>query len=160
MQVLAILLAVTLGLGIPVSDMEQASKTKQFIQQPFAFDPDLKGLEANTRGRLKLKEEPIKNAYDTDRVDTLKHVSVKGADISYYYTKGNLLWYKATIDGKKVPLVNNVKLGMSRKALQAALPDLVKADDKLTATWDDVGTVAFTFKRDKLKSIYLERYIE
>lgn len=161
MAILALLLSLSIQFAAVAQNDSSIVPVRHFIATPISFPADMQGFDANIRGRLRVQSEPITNEYNPQVIDTLRHVRVRGAAVSFYDKGDDLLWYKMDISGKKVPLTHGVHLGMTRDELKSQLTGLkTEGENEVGEDASAFGKVIFTLKRDKVKSIYLERYIE
>lgn len=150
-----------LGAFISQAKGPERSAIEAFIADPFNVSSDLKSINGQIRGCTKLDKEPIANEYHQGQTDTIYTLRKRKSSLGLYKRGGELIFYQADINNRKVKLRDDIKVGMKLDELNEKLPGLRESGDGILSYTNTRGDQLKVYtRRNKVKRIYIERYIE
>jgi hypothetical protein len=109
---------------------------------------------------VKISFEPVKNAFDSTRIDSVVNIKIGNTSFKYYSRKESKVLLEAIISDDRLPISNEIKIGMSRTAFESGVLSKYFRQKISTSTNcidisppSDYENLHFLFAADKLVSV-------
>jgi hypothetical protein len=137
-------------------------KKEQLVFYPFTFEPTVANFCTHFKPSYKLKIFTKKNTFYPSAIDSIYRFSYKKSELFIYKAYERELFVGGSIFDNIVVLRNGIRVGISRKDFFSCFSDLKSStDDTIRITSKKgINSFNFIFKKDKLKAIKIDNYID
>src|SRR6056297_776733 len=141
-------------------DYEKISK-KEFLEQPFGFDEDIKNFSKNTSSKFRTQKLLRKNKHYPEKTDTIYQFKYRKSEIFFYKTHlGQEFLLAGKILNKQIVLTNAIKVGLSKEDFQNRFLNQLNMDSDTLEMIGEGTKYTFIFENDRLHRINIDNYFD
>ena len=140
----------------------QPLSMEQLVLNPFGFQPTIRNFKKNLPSGFKSKVFTTKNRHYPSVTDSIFKFIHGNSELVIYKAYGREIFIGGNIYDRHIVLKNGIQVGMSRVLFLKYFTDLKQAnqDTVLLFSKKAINKFNFIFKKDKLKAIKIDNYID